>query len=816
MPIGCIVDMSRLSFAFFLSSVIMGGVVSSYCAEPVAPPQKGVTQELWERVKGGSVEDFTQKGAYKQNRPSKTFVTETFDVNDVGDEYGARYSALLSVPKSGEYTFWLAANDTAELWLSSDDQAGNLKKIAELTKSSGPKKFNVEGKSAAIKLEAGKKYYLQALHKEQGRVDHLAVAWEGDGLKKTVIPKENLTPALDGSKAKNLAATSAITKHKTELTAELKKQKTSTIATWLDKLPEKDQKLLAEGMAEEMKALPEEKRNSFLKSYAMLAKGIIADQAHPVKNPAAKSLLNMESRYIEGLSQKELMSYGPHRLAYALGALPTNLQDGVKQTVTLDSKGTKTRDELVSTGVYAIPGKPLTVTLPDSLEKAGFIMEIGHHINPSEKSELVSLPVTKKVFPLTEKKTTVVSPHGGLVLMRVPQKVELKSVPVDFNGGVQAPRFVLGKTTDEEWKSLRNSPAPWGELISEHLTMVVNSDDLKKLENPTELMIWWNENTRRHEDFYAYYPGIAFRMHNALYARQGVSYWPLEWKSENMARLLDVAQGRQRNDGLFLHEHGHHADFGDMEVGYWSESTCNWAGYYMKSQGDFAWKDSLDTHMGKMLNPDDKQHNEIKQDGWYSISTKGTHHWSYPVTSMMLGYTADFSWMPIKETIRRMRDKEDAMYKWDFVQGNMKERAVSDQAKIDRYLIGLSEGAKRDVRPYFAHFQLRPSAGAATYLDKLNLPKWDLSYLPTPAVTSTKAGESLTIPDPRKSVRSMAGETTISWQEKTPHGKAVVSESGDLIYTPDAGFSGEDKISYTLTNPVGSSPVKFLLIQVEK
>ena len=111
---------------------------------------------------------------------------------------------------------------------------------------------------------------------------------------------------------------------------------------------------------------------------------------------------------------------------------------------------------------------------------------------------------------------------------------------------------------------------------------------------------------------------------------------------------------------------------------------------------------------------------------------------------------------------------------------------------------------------------MRPSPGAAAYLDKLNLPKWDLSYLPLPETLTIGAGQSLTISGPQKTVLSMAGETKIVWKDKTAHGKTAVNENGDLVYTPDPGFAGEDKLQYVLSNSVGDSPVKYLLVTVEE
>lgn len=785
--------------------------------EPLANiPRHGITQEIWERQRGSSVADMTQTEAYKNGKPTRTSIVKELDIDSLGEEYGARYTAILTVPRSGNYTFWLSGDDTAELWLST---GGDLEKIAGLNVYTPRKSFRNDAKSQPIRLEQGKKYKLQVLHKQAGGNDHLTVAWQCDDKPREIIGTDCLTPILDDSQKKSLAKTSALDQHRNKLQRELASKNETNISEWLDNLSDSDQKIVAHILLQKEKSLGSlspDKRKANLKAFARLAQGIVPTTDKPIKNPAAKRLLYLEEKYLESLTQDELKAYGPHRLAHMLGEIPKDAK-AVRKTVLLSSKGDKWDREMVSTGVYALPGTPITVTLPPELANAALELIIGHHVHAGihQDPPLTSTPNTTRRFPLKGTRITAISPHGGIVFIQVPKDVALQNAPVIFENVLEAPRFILGKTDNETWKKLREAPAPWGELISENLLLLVKSDDLRKLDDPTSLMQWWNENCRRHQDFYAYYPGYPFRMHASLYPREGYAYWPLEWQPKNIVRLLDLDEMKTRNDGLFLHEHGHHGDPDEIIVGYWGESTCNWAGYYMKSLEDFDWKDSPDTHMRKLFDPSDKAHEEIKQEGWYKISTKGTHHWSYPVTSMMLGHTVDFGWQPLKNTIRRMRNHEDPMYKWDFVQGDMNDQNVRDQAKIDRYLIGLSEECQRDVRPYFAHFKLKPSAGAAEYLDKKAFPKWDLSYLPMDAALTTPSNMPLTIPNPGQSVLSMAGPTKISWNTRTVNGGIVrVSPTGDVVYTPKQGFSGEDRISYVLKNPVGTSPVKYLPVNV--
>jgi hypothetical protein len=99
-------------------------------------------------------------------------------------------------PATGNYTFWIAGDDHAELWLSSSDKPAGKEKIAysnwtpwrEWTKYPSQQ-------SAAIYLEAGKKYYIEVLHKEAAGRDGVTVGWQlPNGVLERPIPGSRLSP----------------------------------------------------------------------------------------------------------------------------------------------------------------------------------------------------------------------------------------------------------------------------------------------------------------------------------------------------------------------------------------------------------------------------------------------------------------------------------------------------------------------------------------------------------------------------------------------------------------------------------------------
>jgi len=112
-----------------------------------------------------------------------------------GVRYGARICGYIHPPVTGNYTFWIASHDQSELWLSGSDDPRERKKIAEVLEATEPKKWDKEKsqKSAPLKLEKDKRYYVEAFHKQDKGVDHFSVVWQIPKAKREVIAGKYLS-----------------------------------------------------------------------------------------------------------------------------------------------------------------------------------------------------------------------------------------------------------------------------------------------------------------------------------------------------------------------------------------------------------------------------------------------------------------------------------------------------------------------------------------------------------------------------------------------------------------------------------------------
>jgi signal transduction histidine kinase len=149
------------------------------------------------------------------NRPaSRTILTDLEAPTNHGLWYASRLRGFLEPPATGEYTFWIASDNSSELWLSPGADPAHARSLARVPGGrlifTQPREWNKypSQRSEPVRLEAGRRYYLEAVHEQGTGDDNLSVAWQGPGLPQTVIQGRYLWPWVDAA-ATNEAGVSA-------------------------------------------------------------------------------------------------------------------------------------------------------------------------------------------------------------------------------------------------------------------------------------------------------------------------------------------------------------------------------------------------------------------------------------------------------------------------------------------------------------------------------------------------------------------------------------------------------------------------------
>jgi cytochrome c peroxidase len=167
-----------------------------------------ITRQVWTGISGTGLASLTGLPSYP-NSPSTTNELTSFEAqSNWANDYGTRIIGYLHAPITGMYTFWIATDDNGELWLSSNDSASNKQKIASISNWAGIRNWTKfpSQKSVNIPLQAGQRYYIEALQKEGGGGDNIAVAWQQPGGSLEVIPGKYLSPIDDVNESSDTTA----------------------------------------------------------------------------------------------------------------------------------------------------------------------------------------------------------------------------------------------------------------------------------------------------------------------------------------------------------------------------------------------------------------------------------------------------------------------------------------------------------------------------------------------------------------------------------------------------------------------------------
>lgn len=147
--------------------------------------QRGaLNEELYLNIPGGTVEDLLSSPRFP-DQPDRVGVVSVFEGESIPmGQFGRRISGWIQPTKTADYIFYLASDDGGRLSLSTDESTGNLREIARVDGWAGSRAWSSlgpESMSQPIRLIAGRRYFVEALHKEGGGWNSFSVAWSKVG-----------------------------------------------------------------------------------------------------------------------------------------------------------------------------------------------------------------------------------------------------------------------------------------------------------------------------------------------------------------------------------------------------------------------------------------------------------------------------------------------------------------------------------------------------------------------------------------------------------------------------------------------------------
>ena len=186
------------------------------------PGLGSINYQRWNNITGSAVTNLTSNPNYP-NSPSTSGTYTIFEIpENSGNNFGMKVYGYICPPATGNYIFWIASDESAELWLSTTISPANKVRIAYNTSATKSRQWTKSAtqKSVAISLLAGQKYYIEVLMKEGTGSDNLSVAWTkpgqnisapGEVIPGTYLSVNNSMDSQPPTAPSNLAAANIVT-----------------------------------------------------------------------------------------------------------------------------------------------------------------------------------------------------------------------------------------------------------------------------------------------------------------------------------------------------------------------------------------------------------------------------------------------------------------------------------------------------------------------------------------------------------------------------------------------------------------------------
>ena len=141
--------------------------------------ENGFYRETWSK-RVNTVADAIDAGVFDTEPNAKTTMTDDFDAPvNVADYYVQRARAYIKPLETADYYLYVAVDDGAKVYLSTDADASKKELIIETEKWTSHNNFknDDEHKSKMIRLESGNLYYVEVLAREGGGGDNLSLGY---------------------------------------------------------------------------------------------------------------------------------------------------------------------------------------------------------------------------------------------------------------------------------------------------------------------------------------------------------------------------------------------------------------------------------------------------------------------------------------------------------------------------------------------------------------------------------------------------------------------------------------------------------------
>ncbi|MBX3355409.1 MAG: M60 family metallopeptidase [Phycisphaeraceae bacterium] len=360
-----------------------------------------------------------------------------------------------------------------------------------------------------------------------------------------------------------------------------------------------------------------------------------------------------------------------------------------------------------STGLYAPPGEVITVVPEEEDHSAeGLLLRIGCHTDQLWHLERWQrVPEIVTIVPGAADGIHAASAFGGLIYLEVTSR-RPGSLALLVSGAIEAPRFILGSTTPDEWASARHAPAPWGELESSKVIVSVPSAVLRELDDPTGVMEFWNRISDAHATLATIPldPPFPHRFVADLQISAGYMHsgYPIMTHLDAAIDMVSLDRLQRGSWGL-LHELGHNHQEGAWTFDGTVEVTVNLFTLY-------AIDSICSPEPGSRGHPAVDRPPSVKEHLAKGAPFEEWKNDPFLALQMYLQLQEAFGW----ETFKRVFAEYRAL--------PASERPRSDDEKRDQWMVRFSRASSVNLGPFFEAWGVPTSDAARRSIS--DLPRW--------------------------------------------------------------------------------------------
>lgn len=381
---------------------------------------------------------------------------------------------------------------------------------------------------------------------------------------------------------------------------------------------------------------------------------------------------------------------------------------------------------LHSTGVYVPAGEKVSIVIDPKYKSQYLKAQIGIHnddLKHMDKLVRSGFDLTRS-FELEKDTTTVFSPYGGLLYIRIPDSSTLKSISIIANGVVKAPYYKLEKNNLTEWASIKNNPAPWTELATDKIILTVPTYRIKNLENPESLLKLWDQIMDADAD-------LAIISHNRTHPERIIidnqvayGYMFTVWdkivapNDESCELMLNEKMLKDKGSWGHFHELGHRHQFWGLDMDEVGEVTTN---LYTMYAYDKVLKKGLYNHEG--MESKDEVNKKINN---YLQNHPTFEKWGkepFIALSMYIKIIENFGWDPIIKANKIYREMDPRKYY---------DHPLSNQQRIDLWYTTICKTTNANLSLFFEIWKIPVSEKAKAAAKKYNtwIPQEFVTYVP--------------------------------------------------------------------------------------